>query len=360
MKKLYTENKFKKYNQYRAEDRLYRRLRYQQWAKSKRRAQQGKSKEKIKEENKFKDFVKVKTPLKFSFIKNPEETIKVINKLEELLKLRKKVYIDIKDIEELDYSAITVLVSIMFIFKEKNVDFGGNYPKNKKLRQQLIDSEFFKYFDRPIKNKIEYTIGKPNQIFTRANKKVNPELGKVVMHEASKTIWDEARTCKGLQRVLLELMQNTNNHASLSGKGVEYWWLSVNHNKCERKVSFTFVDYGIGIFESLKHKPRDNKWFGWLEKIKDRLRYGKNFEVLKLLLDGDLHMTVTGQHFRGKGLPGIKEVLNRNQISKLFIISNDVFADVDNNHYKALNTNFHGTFLSWELNKNSESLKWIE
>lgn len=360
MKKLYTENKFKKYNQYRAEDRLNRRLRYQQWVKTKRRSQQGKSKKKIEEANKFKDFVEVKAPLKFSFMQNPEETIMFINKLEDLLWLRKKVFIDIEDIETLDYSAITVLVSIMFIFKEKNIDFGGNYPKNKRLKKLLIESEFFKYFKRPKTGKIEYTLGKPNQIFTRGNKKVCPELGKLVMYEASNTIWNEPRTCKGLQRVLLELMQNTNNHASLKGKGVEYWWLSVNHDRDQEKVSFIFVDYGIGIFESLKHKPPNNKWFGWFEKIQDRLKYGKNFEVLRLLLHGDLHLTVTGQHFRGKGLPGIKEVLDRNQISKLFIISNDVFADVDNNRYEALDTNFHGTFLSWELNKESESLKWIE
>lgn len=259
----------------------------------------------------------------------------------------------------LDYSAITVLVSIMFSFKIKNIPFGGNYPKNEELKRQLINSGYFKYFNKPIGEKIEYTIGKPNQIFTRANKKVNSELGMIVMQEVSNTIWGEKRILKGLQRVLLELMQNTNNHADLSGKGKKYWWLSVNHDKGNKKVRFTFVDYGVGIFKSLDSKPEGNKWFGWYEKIRDRLKFGDRKEVLQKLLEGELHLTVTGEHFRGKGLPGIKEVMNRNQISNLHIITNDVFADVQNNNYKILKSNFSGTFVSWEINNKNESLKWM-
>jgi len=72
-----------------------------------------------------------------------------------------------------------------------------------------------------------------------------------------------------------------------------------------------------------------------------------------------MHLTVTGQHFRGKGLPGIKEVLDRNQISNLHIISNDVFTNVQNDNYHLLNNEFSGTFVSWELNESNQNLKWI-
>jgi hypothetical protein len=247
----------------------------------------------------------------------------------------------------------------MFSFKTRNIQFNGNFPKNGDLAKLLINSDFFKYLNKPISKNIEYALGKENQIFTRANKEVNSELGYIVMAEASSTIWGQKRTCKGLQRTLLELMQNTNNHADINKKGEKHWWLSVNHDKPNKKVSFIFIDYGVGIFESLKHKPNDNKWFGWFEKIKNRLVYGDNPEIFKLLLEGQMHLTVTGQHFRGKGLPGIREVLSRNQISNLRIISNNVFSDVANEKYIRLNEEFSGTFVTWELNENNINIEWI-
>ncbi|MCD9855304.1 hypothetical protein LUD75_11330 [Epilithonimonas sp. JDS] len=306
------------------------------------------------------DNVKVTAPLYFSLIKNPEETIDFVNKIEQLYLNKQEVFVDLKNIKFLDHSAITILVSILFSFKSRNIGFNGNFPKNKDLSLLLINSDFFKYLQRVnIPEKLEYKIGKQNQLFTRANKEVNSELGLIVMAEASKTVWGEHRTCKGLQRTLLELMQNTNNHAELNEKGEKHWWLSVNQNKSEKKVSFIFVDYGIGIFESLKNKPETNKWFGWLDKIKNKLVVGGNEEIFKLLLNGEMHLTVTGQHFRGKGLPGIKEVLDRNQISSLKIISNNVFADVENDTFTKLKCEFSGTFVSWELNENNQNIKWV-
>jgi len=258
----------------------------------------------------------------------------------------------------MDYSAISILVSVMFTFKSRNIDFNGSFPDDPKLAKLLINSDFFKHLNQPVRDKLEYSIGKKNQIFTRANKEVNSELGLLVMEEASQTIWKEKRICKGLQRTLLELMHNTNNHADETEKGAKHWWLSVNHNAKDEKVSFVFIDYGIGIFESLKSKPKTNKWFGAFEKISTRLKYGTNDEVLKLLLEGELHMTVTGKHFRGKGLPGIKQVQDRNQISNLHIISNNVYANVANNSYKKLSNNFSGTFAYWELTKNNKNIEW--
>lgn len=319
----------------------------------------GKTKYELKHHKKFSNYTPLTAPSNFSFIDKPEQTIEFINKLEKLYLTRKAVFVNLTDVQTLDYSAVTVLVSVMFSFKSRRIPFNGNFPKDKKLAQLLISSGFFRYLNKPIGEKLEYTLGKENQIFTRANKEVNSELGFVVMVEASKTIWGQKRTCKGLQRTLLELMQNTNNHAGGVQKGAKHWWLSVNHDKQNKKVSFVFVDYGIGIFESLKKKPSGNKWFGWFEKIRNELRYGGNDEVLNLLLNGQMHMTVTGQHFRGKGLPGIKEVFDRNQISNLRIISNNVYANVQGNHYYRLSNEFSGTFVAWELNEHNVNSKWI-
>lgn len=370
MKKLYTTSNHKLYNKRIAKKLFLRSLVSK--SKKKTRNKYKHRRIELEEYKRAKDEIKkleyidkqykfeeVEAPKKFSFIANPEEVSKFIQELENFYSNEKNVSLSLKNITDLDYSAVTILLSIMVLFKSKNLKFRGNFPKDKKLANLLVDSDFFKYLNQPITPQIQYEIGKENQIFTAGNKCVNSELGLFVMKEASKTIWGEQRTCKGLQRTLLELMQNTNNHAALNTKGQQYWWLSVNHDKISKKVSFIFIDYGVGIFESLRTRPEtNNKWFGWFSKIAYKFKYGGNDEVFKMLLEGELHLTVTGQHFRGKGLPGIKQVFDRNQISNLQIISNDIHANIEKNQYSKLNSEFSGTFVYWELNENNINLEW--
>ncbi len=361
MKKLFTSIKHKRINKTRASNRLKRGLNYKECRKKKYVAYQGKTKEQKKEirniENTKKTYTIVIAPKKFSFIKYPEKATEFINKLERLYLKHIPAYVDLLNVECLDHSAIAVLASIARTFKTKKVKFNGKFPKNQELAKLFIDSDFFKYLTNQPIGKIEYTIGKNNQMFTTKNAEVNPELGSVIMQEASKTILGEKRTYKGLQRTLLELMQNANNHAKLKDKCLDNWWLSVNHDKDKETVSFIFVDYGIGIFKSLGSKS-SGKWQNWQEKAADTLKGNK--KILEELMNGKLHKTVTGKDFRGKGLPGIKEVLNRNQISNLHIVSNDVFANVSENKYNKLPEGFNGTFVYWELNNKNESLEWIE
>lgn len=359
MKKYQTTSSYKIRNTKNARRKAKKELLAKFKKKRRRKQNHGKSASQLKQDKLILNYTKISAPSNFSFIDDPESTVRFLIKLENLYLRRKSVYVDLSGLKALDHSAVTVLVSVMFSFKARKIPFNGNFPRNTDLARKLVNSGFFRYLDRPIGNNIEYTIGKENQIFARAHKEVNSELGLIVMAEASKTIWGQNRTCKGLQRTMLELMQNTNNHAEIGKKGAKHWWLSVNHNRKEKRVSFYFVDYGVGIFESLKSKPPKNKWYGWLEKLKNKLIHGGDDEILRLLLNGDMHLTVTGQHFRGKGLPGIKEVQERNQISNLKIISNHVFADVAREKYYTLNNEFSGTFVTWELNENNTNSAWI-
>ncbi|ESU18407.1 hypothetical protein FCR2A7T_29890 [Flavobacterium cauense R2A-7] len=304
-------------------------------------------------------FEKIDTPKNFSLITNPTETINFINQLEDRYLQEKEVFVNMKHVEYMDYSAVTMLLSVVFSFKERNIKFNGNFPNKLEYKKKLIDSGFFDCLKTKIDKTLEYKIGKENQIFTRANKEVNSELGLPVMIETSETVFGEKRTLKGLQRVLLELMHNTNNHAVLNRKGEKHWWLSVNHDKENKKVSFIFLDYGIGIFESLKNKPEEGKWEKLKSYISSLVNKDDNSTLLKLLLEGEIHMTVTGKPYRGKGLPGIRQAMQRNDISELKIVSNDVFSNVSNNIYTKLNNEFSGTFVSWEINSNNNNLQWI-
>lgn len=152
-------------------------------------------------------------------------------------------------------------------------------------------------------------------------------------------------------------MQNTNNHANIDSEGQKHWWLSVNHLKDKRTVSFSFIDYGVGVFKNLENKPRKSKFWGWKEKMGIKYMFADNRDLLKLILEGKLHETVTDKDYRGKGLPGIYDSLQKNSITNLVIITNDVYAVPSKNQYVKLNKNFNGTFVYWELNEGNRSCK---
>jgi hypothetical protein len=153
------------------------------------------------------------------------------------------------------------------------------------------------------------------------------------------------------------LMHNTNNHASLGAKGEKHWWLSVHHRRSRRRVTFSFVDFGVGIFRSLDGKRTNERFHGWrTSEFGTIIPPGAtNAQLLQLILTGEMHRTVTKEDFRGKGLPGIREVWERNHISNLRIVTNDVYADVARDEYRTLNPPFDGTLVVWELEESNRS-----
>jgi len=88
------------------------------------------TKTEIVNEESRKFYTNISAPKNFSFLKNPEETIIFINSLEKCYLEKERVYVDLKKIKFLDYSAVTVLVSVMFSFKARNIKFNGNLPEN--------------------------------------------------------------------------------------------------------------------------------------------------------------------------------------------------------------------------------------
>ena len=88
-----------------------------------------------------------------------------------------------------------------------------------------------------------------------------------------------------------------------------------------------------------------------MDKLKEKIQYGNNAELLQLIMDGTLHRTATGKPYHGKGLPGINKARERNQISNLNIITNNVHANLDSNEFRIIPNSFSGTFVYWELNQ---------
>ena len=288
---------------------------------------------------------------------NTINVIEFIKKLKKNFLDRKEVFFVMDDVKLMDYSAIIVLLSIIIRFKSNKISFNGNFPTDAAVKNLFVDSGFFEILNiKLLTNRDKFVFGK-NSIHTHASKNVDPELGPKIMEDISISLTGEKAVYKGLQRTLIELMQNSFNHAEPKKEGDKHWWLSVNIDEKTKITSFSFIDYGVGIFESLNTKTSESKWFNWKPLI-SVFNTENNADILRLILNGDLHKTVTGQDFRGKGLPGIKEAMDRNLISRLFIITNDVFANVSENIFLPLNNNFPGTFVYWEINSQTISAPW--
>ncbi|MFA6554609.1 MAG: STAS domain-containing protein [Candidatus Paceibacterota bacterium] len=360
--KRYTQSlRHRRYIRRRAKRSLAARLRFKHYRRQKNREELGLPDPALKLRHQFQHnaipFTKVKAPEILSLIRSPEEVAKFIAQLKDCFDTKKPVFVALSHVREIDYDGITVLLSVVVRFKSKRIQFNGDYPHDMHVRKTLEESGFFRHL---LKSKFDdqdtYDLTSKSSIHTHAMRKVDSKLGEKIIESASKVVWGEKRRCPGVQRTLIELMQNTNNHASLESEEEKHWWVSVRHNQSDKRVEFSFVDYGVGVFYSLKNKRYDSKFFGILDVLYNRVRHGNNADVLKLIFEGELHRSATGKTYRGKGLPGIYEAFQRNKISNFAMITNDVYYNSREKEFRILKNEFQGTFVYWELTTQNDSL----
>jgi hypothetical protein len=300
---------------------------------------------------------RVVAPKTLSLIRDPEGTAAFVSQLKTLFDARRPVFVDLSGVKNIDYGGLTVMLSAIVRFRSKRIRFNGNYPQETIAKKLLVESDFFDLLlNGKFKDRDEYRLKGGSSILTHAKKKVDAELGAAIVAEAAKTVWSEPRRCPGVQRTLIELMQNTLNHAAPKGEGDRHWWVSVYHHAGRERVTFSFVDYGVGVFASLARKAKGHPLYGVLDSLVQRVKHGKNAEVLKLIFEGELHRTVTGKYYRGKGLPTIYGALQKGQFTNFTMVTNRVYFDSRRNEYRMLNNEFPGTFVSWELVPSCPSL----
>lgn len=340
-----------------ANKRHARQLQFCQRLQQERRTKQGVAKTILKLRGDFKHLpISAAFPVAprlMCFLRNPEGMGKFISELTDSLRQLRPVLVQMEDVDELELNAITVLLAVMVQFRSKGIKFSGTNPINTNARKTLNQSGFFDHLSGRFQANEPYDIF-GTSIHTHGKLLVDSEFSQGLIDRASTTIWGEERRCPGVQRVLIELMHNTVNHASGDGEGHKHYWISVQQLKDENRTVFCFVDFGVGIFESLSRRRLTAESF--VENVYRLFGFISNARILELILTGGIHRTVTDQYFRGKGLPGVYEALRKNQISNLSIITNDVYFTATSNTYKIMNTEFAGTFYSWELSQANPSL----
>lgn len=293
----------------------------------------------------------LEAPNNFSLINNTEEVLSYLNKANELRTRGKNIYFNLRNIEKITPETIALFLAN---FKNKSyngdlkIKIGASFPSNPDVSDIFINSGFYEHV--PTRRKM---IPKnKNQIMARRFYKidsynVDTNLAKEAV-EMSTTFTNHEKKFRPIYEILIECMANTNNHASnnlenTNKKDKHNWWLNLYNDEKTNISHFTFIDLGVGIFESVLIKRYIS--IARLKKV-----FSGNRSLVQDLLDGKIGSS-TGESKRGKGFPKIYQHSKHDSIKNFIIISNDVFADVSNGNYITLNNKFNGTFLYWELHK---------
>jgi len=135
-------------------------------------------------------------------------------------------------------------------------------------------------------------------------------------------------------------------------EGKQKWWVTATKDEMNEKVTFSFVDYGRGIINTLTSATQKRH-----KNTVDRLLskwFGNEAMLLKEVMEGALIVSEKDGTQFGNGLNSIYQDMMDGQIDNVVIISNNVFADVKTGNYHKMNVSFPGTYICWEINKETK------
>lgn len=260
----------------------------------------------------------ISAPKNLSIINNRDEAYEFF---EEILKIFEdknikgnhsydNLHIDLSAVEQISIETIMYLVAITNNIKyrfARKVVISGNFPKDKKVKDTVLNSGFLNYVRSGICKK-DY-IDKPNIQIIKGNK-VNPkDVGQVIDFIQNNSRCD-TNTLRCLYTMIIEIMTNTVEHAYNNTKDVllNNWYIYVDITDT---INITILDTGEGIPSTLLRKFTDNL-FIFSDKYESRLIVSALKGVFR---------SETNKKYRGKGLPQILDIFNNSNIKNISIMA---------------------------------------
>lgn len=286
-------------------------------------------------------------PYNFSFLDNPEITIKFFNSLIYAIEkkiLRQQFYIDAKRTTKVTVEALIYIIAVVYNIKANRTlkySFEGNLPLDKNAREVFEQSGYLNFF------KIK------KLVMPESNSYMQIMSGEVVENEKAKQICDFVNEklgtkigfTKPLYAILVELMSNTAKHAyNEKKKMIPCWYLYAIFDK--DKVKIAFVDTGEGIPNTVKRKFTE---LFFRQPSDSELIYSAFTEKGR---------SETKLRNRGHGLPEIcRQVLDR-QILDFCVISGSGSCKYDENKKALERIDFEestfGTIFSFSIMKGNK------
>lgn len=282
-------------------------------------------------------YLEVPVPSEFSIIHNPEEMTRFLRDLRSYARTR-HVSLDFTGVTLVTPEAIAALAATISSSSLPDTNFRGNLPSDPAARQTLLESGFFEH----VRSMVPLPSGRLGKITERKSNQVEPATARELISCGTSQAFGAKRqshATRAAYSTLIELMANTHNHAAGKRAERETWWATAYGDANRSRVCYSFLDTGIGIFRSVK--------VHWLRRAFRKIGVVGNPELLVQILKGQVESR-TGLAYRGKGLPTVFRKSRSGDLKSLFIIANDVHADVSNDEYSSIDPPFPGTLLYWE------------
>jgi hypothetical protein len=280
----------------------------------------------------------IKAPSKFSLLENPTETLEFLRDVGRKLRTR-HLFVDMSRITMLTAEAVAAFVAVMKSLKHENVRITGNLPASPLLAIKLED---FGFYDQVTRRGSTSSTAQHGTIVVKNQFWIAKD--DIVQSETAGRMVDFARKLrpgglhKGVFTLFMEATTNTVEHASNTQRSTR-WVGGAYFDKDRDVVSFTVIDRGVGILNSVKFQ-RD------LGALWGRVAWDSG-EKLRQLLLGKMRSRTKEPH-RGLGLPGAFLAFKAGRITDLAIISNRGFAHARTDRYTELEVGFDGTIIYWE------------
>ena len=286
---------------------------------------------------------KISFPKRVKLIEEPNETLKYFNQAHKYYKKNHNVDFDLSEIQQFTPESIAVLAACIGSEHFTNkMGSRGNLPKNFMLRSVFQDSGFFDHVN--ILDKKLRAISKSSaKLLHKVTKvKVETEIAKenckFMMSKIGAKYVDDLEP---LYVILVEAMQNTNNHASIRSDFNYDWWLYRYVDRTRNLVHFTFLDIGVGVFKSLSV-------MNWVRQLSNTVNFTSNLDLVDDLLEGKIKSR-TLRKDRGKGIPQIYDQSKDEMFKDFYILSNDVLINTKNEIKIKLDQEFQGTLYYWTM-----------
>jgi len=290
------------------------------------------------EQREVREFHVVAGPDRFSLIHNVEPFLEFIDAARSIFRQRMKIQFDLRNVKHVYSDGIAAFVAHLRDRRfTHNQRFRGVNPKEGAPSKVFVECGFYDYFHArgiPAKDTPSRTVHRVTK------RRVEPAIAKAFCENAISFTFRQVRKLRPLYEVLIECMANTKNHASLDEEGQYNWWLFQYCDKQTKRTHFTFVDLGVGIFESLNIRA--------YKRLVQAVSGRDNTDIMKDIIDGKVQSR-TGKKERGKGLPLVYKHAQNSYFDVFYIVSNDVLIDLKSRSSRRLRSDFHGTMLHWEL-----------
>ena len=254
--------------------------------------------------------------------------------LAELIKFNKEILaLDFSEIHEMrqgDLLVFAAQIEKSITTNRNKIIRKGALPKTKSIRKLLTKVDNVFHINKPINIPEVSNAEKENLL--------NPTLIDNIVNDLKKIGIKEYYYPFNV--FLTELIGNAVEHG-IENRKIN-WWLTSEVDNKNRIAKYTFVDMGLGIISS--HKKAGLPW---------KYYFKNSIQILLGALSGELGSS-TKESNRGKGLPQLRDMIVKENVSDLILITNDVSLNFQNGSFVVRrNPNFVGTYYSWTIDHNN-------